>query len=138
MFRFLAKRLTCFVVITAWFVLANHCILHDAFAKASTEKSHHCHDNGKSSGKDSSHHNRCQDKGCCQPVLNCSTDSISISQSHVFETHVVNILNFIYKADLDFEEKFANPDLARGPPQSFKLVLLAYSLSPNAPPLASI
>lgn len=128
----LKKYILSTLAILAWGVWANHCIVSDALANSGSPKAHtHCHGEGDEQ-KSSSHHEKCQDKGCCQPGLQSSqSQSLAAVPLIVIAFHIP----FFTVPDFySFTDNVNSYSQATGPPGRISLLLNSLSLAPNAPP----
>lgn len=115
-------------------VWSNHCMLSEAFASSSSNKSG-CHD--KSNSKDSkNHHSRsdCSKRGCCQPWLESSVDPLLNSTIVVTTKPLIFSFTFALLNYNQFNLKTFSFVSSADPPMLVYKLLSTLSLAPNAPP----
>lgn len=129
----LKKYLLSILALLSWGTWANHCIVSDVLANSGAPKAHsHCHSEGGEE-KSSSHHEKCQDKGCCQPGLHSSQSQNLAAVPLVLiaaHTPVFTIPDFRPST-----QDIHSISRATGPPGKLLLLLNSLSLAPNAPPI---
>lgn len=133
------KAITHLAIVIAWFVFANHCILADAFAapQKSGHQHSHCHGEDGTKGKTQGHHSKCKDNGCCQPALQASFNSGSLSLAPVQYAPVLSFHDLTVSISHISNEVLGSTFEATGPPARSEIHLLGLSLAPNAPPYSS-
>ncbi len=122
--------LSCFLILSLM-IWANHCILSDAFAAVREVSSNQAPCHGQS--KDRSHHTKCEENSCCQPLLK-SDVSAKVSLE-------INLINNFFKDENTFFVReycnFSNLNLIKSttcPPKYSDRFIKSLSSAPQAPP----
>jgi hypothetical protein len=142
------KRSAILLILVAWFLYTNHCILSDAFALSQSEKSstessgccpHSKEDNSKEQKEPLNHHSKCKDSGCCQPVFK-GDSSLKIGAAELFQAD--SFFEFIGPSwtvgALALELKRAYVPPINSPPLNFSTSIDSLDLAPNAPPVSHL
>ena len=131
------KRVLHVILLVAWFLGANHCVMAVAFAEARPKNSDHSHCGGHKESKEKKSHESkpCDKSGCCQPLIKPLEESTSVKVTLPTEVFPVNIL-LPSVSSIPESETLRTLPPTHGPPALHQALLYSLKTAPNAPPIS--